>query len=328
MARARWSAVLASLAVLACGGPEPARLRVEVSPEAARIFVEGEYQGAGRVSLQGLAPGPYHLRIDPPVGYKGRLHEVELAPGQHAQVHLELEDLRAVQEAAETAARAEAQAKADAEEDLPWVRLVTSHGDVELALYEDQAPNTVANFLALANRGFYDGVTFHRVIAGFMIQTGDPLSRDQDPTNDGKGGAGYTFPDEINPHRHDRPGTLSMANSGPDTNSSQFFLTLGPTPWLDGRHTVFGRVAQGMEVVEEIGRVLTDRNDRPHSPVRLERIDVLRSRDHPYHPVDAQGVKLPLPPDRRGVAPVPPGEGSRDLSEAIAAASTRRTTEP
>jgi len=124
----------------------------------------------------------------------------------------------------------------------------TDKGAIELELYGDKAPITVANFVNLAQRGYYDGVTFHRVIANFMIQGGDP-------TGTGRGGPGYRFEDEFDPTlRHDGPGVLSMANAGPGTNGSQFFITHGPTPHLDGVHTVFGRVVGGQEVVDAIAQ--------------------------------------------------------------------------
>jgi peptidyl-prolyl cis-trans isomerase B (cyclophilin B) len=122
----------------------------------------------------------------------------------------------------------------------------TDRGPIVVRLYASQAPRTVNNFVCLAENGFYDGVTFHRVIDDFMIQTGDP-------TGTGRGGPGYTFKDEFDPKlKHDRPGVLSMANSGPNTNGSQFFITHVPTPWLDGKHSVFGRVTSGQEVVDAI----------------------------------------------------------------------------
>ncbi|HEX9730621.1 MAG TPA: peptidylprolyl isomerase [Thermoanaerobaculia bacterium] len=122
----------------------------------------------------------------------------------------------------------------------------TNKGDIRLELYPDETPITVANFVNLAQRGYYDGVTFHRVIANFMIQGGDP-------TGTGRGGPGYHFEDELHPElRHDGAGFLSMANAGPGTNGSQFFITHGPTPHLDGKHTVFGRVVEGQDVVDAV----------------------------------------------------------------------------
>lgn len=124
----------------------------------------------------------------------------------------------------------------------------TNKGSIELDLHADKTPMTVANFVNLAQRGYYDGVTFHRVIANFMIQGGDP-------TGTGAGGPGYQFEDEFDPTlRHDGPGVLSMANAGPGTNGSQFFITHGPTPHLDNNHSVFGRVTSGQDVVDSIAQ--------------------------------------------------------------------------
>jgi cyclophilin family peptidyl-prolyl cis-trans isomerase len=145
--------------------------------------------------------------------------------------------------------------------------LHTNHGPIELELFDEDAPKTVENFLKLARDGFYDGVTFHRVIADFMIQGGDP-------TGTGSGGPGYTFEDEINQHKVER-GALAMANAGPDTNGSQFFIvTTEAAPWLDGKHTVFGRVTAGMETVDSIEAVETDARDRPREPVVIERVEL------------------------------------------------------
>ncbi len=124
----------------------------------------------------------------------------------------------------------------------------TSMGKFTIELFEQQVPKTVANFVSLAEKKFYDGVTFHRVIDGFMIQGGDP-------TGTGRGGPGYKFDDEFHPQlKHDSEGILSMANAGPNTNGSQFFITLVPTPHLDGKHSVFGKVVEGMDVVKSIGK--------------------------------------------------------------------------
>lgn len=145
--------------------------------------------------------------------------------------------------------------------------LHTSHGTIEFELFDDDAPKTVENFVKLAREGFYDGVVFHRVIPDFMIQGGDP-------TGTGRGGPGYTFEDELNEHKVVR-GALAMANAGPNTNGSQFFIvTAGETPWLDGKHTVFGRVTEGMDVVDAISAVDTDANDKPREDVRIERVEL------------------------------------------------------
>jgi cyclophilin family peptidyl-prolyl cis-trans isomerase len=144
----------------------------------------------------------------------------------------------------------------------------TSLGSFSIELYEDKAPVTTKNFIDLAEKNFYDGVIFHRVIKGFMIQGGDP-------TGTGRGGPGHTIKDEFHRElRHDAAGVLSMANSGPDTGGSQFFITLAPTPWLDGKHAVFGRVTGGMDVVEKIGATATGPGDRPREDVTIERITI------------------------------------------------------
>jgi cyclophilin family peptidyl-prolyl cis-trans isomerase len=145
--------------------------------------------------------------------------------------------------------------------------LHTSRGAIELELFADDAPGTVENFRKLAQEGFYDGVIFHRVIPDFMIQGGDP-------TGTGTGGPGYEFADEINEHKVVR-GALAMANAGPDTNGSQFFIvTAAACPWLDGKHTVFGRVTAGMDVVDRISQVPRDAHDRPREDVAIERVEL------------------------------------------------------
>ena len=143
--------------------------------------------------------------------------------------------------------------------------LHTNKGEIAVELFDDDAPKTVQNFVKLAGDGFYDGVIFHRVIPDFMIQGGDP-------TGTGSGGPGYEFEDEINDHKVVR-GALAMANAGRNTNGSQFFIvTADETPWLDGKHTVFGRVTSGMDVVDEISEVDRDGRDRPHDDVVIERV--------------------------------------------------------
>jgi cyclophilin family peptidyl-prolyl cis-trans isomerase len=145
--------------------------------------------------------------------------------------------------------------------------LHTNHGAIELELFEGEAPKTVENFRKLAEDGFYDGVIFHRIIPDFMVQGGDP-------TGTGSGGPGYSFEDEFNDHAVVR-GALAMANAGPNTNGSQFFIvTADACPWLDGKHTVFGQVTNGMDVVDAISAVETDAADRPHESVVIERIDL------------------------------------------------------
>ena len=166
-----------------------------------------------------------------------------------------------------------------------YARFETSEGTFRIRLFDKDAPRTVENFVGLAEgtkewrdpatgeqkrEPFYDGVIFHRVINGFMIQGGDRLGQ-------GTGGPGYKFADEFHPAlRHDKAGILSMANAGPNTNGSQFFITLGPTPHLDNRHSVFGEVVDGMDVVRKIGAVSTGRQDRPIKPVVIKQVTIER----------------------------------------------------
>ncbi|WP_330630942.1 peptidylprolyl isomerase [Halocatena halophila] len=170
--------------------------------------------------------------------------------------------------------------------DNPHAKLNTNFGTIEVELYEERVPRTVENFIGLATgeqewtdpetgetkqgEPLYDDVLFHRIIEGFMVQGGDP-------TGTGRGGPGYEFDDEfVDGLSHDGPGVLSMANAGPNTNGSQFFITLDAQPHLDGRHSVFGKVTDGMDVVREIGDVETDANDKPHEDVLLESVTIHR----------------------------------------------------
>ena len=182
-----------------------------------------------------------------------------------------------------------------------YARFHTTQGAIIVQLEEQGAPRTVANFVALATgsidwkdpksgqsmqgRSLYDGVRFHRVIPGFMVQCGDPLTRYTDDaarSRWGTGNPGYRFSDEINRElRHDRPGILSMANSGPNTNGSQFFITEGPTPHLDGKHAVFGRVVAGLDIVKKIANVARGGRDAPKEDQVLERIELFRSATPP-----------------------------------------------
>jgi len=162
----------------------------------------------------------------------------------------------------------------------------TTEGSFTVRLFDQEAPNTVANFVGLAEgtkewtdprtqekvkKPFYDGIIFHRVIAGFMIQGGDPLGQ-------GIGGPGFKFADEFHPSlRHNKPGILSMANAGPNSNGSQFFITLAPTPHLDNRHSVFGEVTEGMDIVRRIGSTPTGRQDRPVKDVVINAVTITRS---------------------------------------------------
>lgn len=144
----------------------------------------------------------------------------------------------------------------------------TNKGTFEVELFAEKAPVTTQNFIDLTNKGFYNGLIFHRVIDGFMIQGGDPKG-------DGTGGPGYKIEDEFHPGlKHDSEGILSMANAGPNTGGSQFFITLAPTPWLDGKHAVFGKVIKGLDVVKAIGKVQTGANDKPIEDVVINKITI------------------------------------------------------
>ncbi len=144
----------------------------------------------------------------------------------------------------------------------------TNKGTFEIELYTEKAPITTKNFIDLTEKGFYNGLIFHRVIDGFMIQGGDPEGR-------GSGGPGYTIEDEFHPDlKHDSEGVLSMANAGPNTGGSQFFITLAPTPWLDGKHSVFGKVTSGMDVVKAIGKVQKGAMDKPVEDVVMKKVTI------------------------------------------------------
>lgn len=150
------------------------------------------------------------------------------------------------------------------------IKFTTNKGVFVAEMFEDKAPLTTKNFIELVEKGFYDGIIFHRVIDGFMIQGGDP-------TGSGMGGPGYKIKDEFGEGlKHDDEGILSMANAGPNTGGSQFFITLAPTPWLNGHHAIFGKVVEGMDVVRLIGVVPTDFRDRPREDVTMEKVEVVK----------------------------------------------------
>jgi len=150
------------------------------------------------------------------------------------------------------------------------IKMTTNFGDIVAEMFEDKAPKTTKNFIDLVEKGFYNGLIFHRVIDGFMIQGGDP-------TGTGMGGPGYTIDDEFGPGlKHDGEGYFSMANAGPNTGGSQFFITLVPTPWLNGHHAIFGKVVEGMDIVKKIGKTSTDGADRPLKDVVMEKVEVVK----------------------------------------------------
>lgn len=152
------------------------------------------------------------------------------------------------------------------------IRMKTTLGEMEFRLFDDDAPKTTKNFKDLISKGFYNGLTFHRIIKGFMIQGGCPKGN-------GTGGPGYTIPDEFSPKlRHTKKGLLSMANAGPNTGGSQFFITLDATPWLDGKHAIFGEIVSGADVLEKIGSVKTNGSyggDQPLSSVKMEKVEIV-----------------------------------------------------
>ena len=150
----------------------------------------------------------------------------------------------------------------------PTVTIETNHGTITAEMFSDLAPKTAGNFIDLVKKGYYDGIIFHRVIEGFMLQGGDP-------TGTGRGGPGYTIDDEFGEGlAHTEAGVFSMANAGPNSGGSQFFITLAPTAWLDGKHAIFGKVTDGMDVVHTIGKVQTGMGDRPVEDVVMEKVTV------------------------------------------------------
>jgi len=165
-------------------------------------------------------------------------------------------------------------------EKTPMVILKTNLGDIKIEFFEKDAPKTVANFIKLSSEGFYNGARFHRVIKGFMIQGGDPNSKDNDWSNDGTGGSGYQFEDELNPQTESYKagylkGTVAMANSGSDTNGSQFFIMLENYP-LPRNYTIFGKVVEGQDVVDKIGNLKTYENDNPRGQATINSVEILR----------------------------------------------------
>lgn len=196
---------------------------------------------------------------------------------------------------------------------------VEGFGTIKLELDREGAPITVSNFVNLTTSGFYDGTLFHRVIGpsdqmpdGFMMQGGDPNSKDADPANDGQGGSPQKIPDEFNPTlRHSAAGILSMANAGPNSGSSQFFITFAPTPWLDDKHSVFGKVIEGMEVVRAVAGVETNTNDRPLEPVKLVKATITTP--------EADATKREIAVDAHGIVTSKKTEAGRPVTFMVVA---------
>ncbi len=267
----------AATAVLVLPGGDNVEGRVIVRDGTVTVVGEGLFQfPAGRVKhVEANSPNEWVLSSNGTPLYSGSdldegLPSLTLDAGSSVVVVDSLEGARRVETYAGplwvAAGQLAKRYTFENKEALPMVEMETEKGTISLELFEDDAPNTVANFVSLAEKGYYDGLTFHRVLKDFMIQGGDPRG-------DGSGGPGYRIRDEINPRKHDR-GVLSMAKTqAPDSGGSQFFITHKPTPWLDGVHTVFGRVTEGMEVVDAI-----EQGDKIIS------VKVTSKRDHPYEP--------------------------------------------
>lgn len=211
----------------------------------------------------------------------------------------------------------------------PIVRFETPQGRFDVEIFQEQVPRTASNFLNLARAGLYNGTLFHRIINGFVIQGGDPLSRDADPSNDGSGGSGLPIADEFHPDLlHDDEGVLSMANSGPDTGSSQFFITLAATPSLDHRHAIFGRVCEGIEVVRKLGNLTTDgATGRPHSPPPMSLAVLFQQPAAAYSAVRNLTLKQYWSePIRGGAVEASPPLGANETSRRYCSAVTAENT--
>jgi cyclophilin family peptidyl-prolyl cis-trans isomerase len=265
-------------AVEISGAVVAAALRVDDPRKALDLALRLDRAGAanGDVALMGATAAMLLSEVDAAQDW---LEKAEAAGAARTRIG----DLREAAERERAKVEAEmAKRKAEAAaDDLPRVRLSTSRGDVVVELFENEAPNTVANFISLVDKGFYAGTPFHRVIGGFMAQGGDP-------TGTGGGGPGYAIPCECDAAgaRKHFLGTLSMAHAGKDTGGSQFFLTFRPTEHLDGKHTVFGRVIEGFDVLPKLMRTQDDQG-RPVPGIKPDTIvkaEVIRKRSHPYEP--------------------------------------------
>lgn len=260
-----------------CGLVIASRLQAEDAPEALRLATLLGKAGAtdGKIDMMAAAAAMVLSRLDEAATWLTKAESNGIQKPKVAELRASIEDERPKVEA-EMAKR-----KADADaDDRPRVTITTSKGDIVVELFEDDAPNTVANFVSLVEKGFYDGTPFHRVIAGFMAQGGDP-------TGTGSGGPGHAIECEceLPTARKHFLGSLSMAHAGKNTGGSQFFLTFRPTEHLDSRHTVFGRVVEGFEVLPKLARTQVD--DKPVegvTPDRIVKATMLRKRDHAYTP--------------------------------------------
>lgn len=249
----------------------------EESLRIAEVLISGNYQNSDIYRIAGLS-ALESTQLDKAEQYLSEAEAQKALGDQGRETMARLATERRLW-AEEKAIRDAEQAPEDESQTLPRIRIQTNRGDMVVELFENEAPNTVANFVSLAEKKFYDGVTFHRVLPGFMAQGGDP-----DGT--GMGGPGYKIKCEVdheNARKHFR-GSLSMAHAGRDTGGSQFFITFKPTRHLDGRHTVFGRVVEGVEVLAKLQR--RDPQDaNPAEPDKIIAMEVLRKRDHEYKPV-------------------------------------------
>jgi cyclophilin family peptidyl-prolyl cis-trans isomerase len=189
--------------------------------------------------------------------------EAEKIASETQEIEKEVEQIEQVSAEVEQSEEQIAEVEKVEENMNTIVELETTMGSMKIKLYDDKAPKTVKNFKDLVAKGFYDGTIFHRVIKNFMIQGGDP-------TGTGTGGPGYNIPDEFGPGlKHDKKGILSMANAGPNSGGSQFFITLVPTSWLDGKHAIFGEIMEGIDVLDKIGTTPTNPGDKPKTEVKI-----------------------------------------------------------
>jgi cyclophilin family peptidyl-prolyl cis-trans isomerase len=260
-----------------CGLVIASRLQVDDATQALRLATLLDKAGAadGKIDMMAAAAAMVLSQLDEAADWLTKAESNGIQKPKVAELRASIEDERPKVEAEMAKRKADAAAN-----DRPRVTITTSKGDIVVELFEDDAPNTVANFVSLVEKGFYDGTPFHRVIAGFMAQGGDP-------TGTGSGGPGHAIECEceLPTARKHFLGSLSMAHAGKNTGGSQFFLTFRPTEHLDGRHTVFGRVVEGFDVLPKLAR--TQVEDKPVegvTPDRIVKATMLRKRDHAYTP--------------------------------------------